>query len=109
MNYELAKKLKEAGFPQSGQWGDITDVNNRVVGFVNKTATHVVPTLSELIESCGTNFDTLTLSTKQTGYAQVSDWWYATAKCDKDAIPPMAEGETPEEAVANLWLALQHK
>ena len=97
MNYKLALKLKEAGFPQDrtnqikecGGWGGIggdEDVIN--------------PTLSELIKACGNRFAMLAIGQGK---------WYARADqtCDECAFDePIAYGETPEEAVANLWLAL---
>lgn len=80
MNYELAKKLKEAGFPQelnNGDWAYFTDKDeytdneihlmhddNDEGCFVGNSYSHryfdhdptswtKVPTLSELIEACG--------------------------------------------------------
>ena len=61
-----------------------------------------LPTLEELIEACGDEFRGL----------EVGDWpaedkshiWYAKSKSQV-----IAEGSTPEEAVANLWLELNKK
>ena len=111
MEYELALKLKNAGFPQcededrpmclaNGCWRAGSDY-----GYENSHN----PTLSELINSCRDYFNYLKLGTKQIGEKGVSDCWYATAKVDKGEIVPIAEGFTPEEAVAALWLALNEK
>jgi len=91
MNYELAKKLKDAGFPQvidfrSGQfYEEGEDVAN--------------PSLSELIEACD----------KLNGFGQLGrangGWnvWQLGVRY------PKAFSETPEEAVASLWLELNKK
>lgn len=81
MNYELAKKLKDAGFPQDGI-GQFIDV---------KLAS---PTLSELIEACGDKFR---------GLSKRANWRA------QDVMGIEEFGDTPEEAVANLYLALNNK
>ncbi len=82
MNYELAKQLKDAGFPQ-----DECCVHGK------SGHDHVFePSLSELIEACGDEFH---------GLWRVMDEWFA-----KDARGLEIKGSTPEEAVAKLWLAL---
>lgn len=49
MNYELAKELKDAGFPQKGEWATIG-----VSGALIKHSGDLyIPTLSELIRACG--------------------------------------------------------
>lgn len=90
MDYELAKKLMDAGFPQIGK--------GRFIGSPNKLVWRTddrvyVPTLEELIEACGTKFASLD---KQ------RDGWLASANYDQSCV-----AETPAEAVACLWLALQ--
>ena len=86
MNYELAKKLKDAGFPQKGNGFTLypNDGIHTEVSF---------PTLSELIEECGGNSKALIQQNNKTM------WEYAID--GRGAI-----GQTPEEAVANLWLEL---
>ena len=81
MNYELAKKLKDAGFP----WQDR-----------NVLTSSSYPTLSELIEACGSEF--ISLQNKNLL------GWYSVANTQSGI--KTGEGSTPEEAVANLWLAL---
>lgn len=88
MNYELAKKLMDAGFPPfdgkhcSGCYCD---------------ETLFVPTLSELIKACGNSF------IKVMKYFE-EDNFLATG--DKKGDIFLGDGKTPEEAVANLWLEL---
>jgi hypothetical protein len=84
MKYELAKELKDAGFPgivlcDCHEPSKVLDA----------------PTLSELIEACGERFFSLQTSGKG------GPGWYSIA-----TGMVTAEGTTPEEAVARLWLAL---
>ena len=122
MNYELAKKLKEAGFPQelnNGDWAYFTDKDeytdneihlmhddNDEGCFVGNSYSHryfdhdptswtKVPTLSELIEACGTWIDLY-------GY---NDRWYASPNTANENRN-IYYGSSPEEAVARLWLSL---
>lgn len=92
MDYELTKQLKEAGFPQkggSGRWAtNCTDTKCQ----------KYIPTLSELIESCGDGFFSLS---KHIGF------WSARTKQDCRGLPWAAWEKTPEEAVAGLYLKLQ--
>ena len=89
MNYELAKKLKDAGFPQreptftkfsEGTWEAVYE-----------------PTLSELIEDCK-NISTI----RRTGLDGAEKW-------SADATDyPEVYGKTPEEAIGNLWLTINN-
>ncbi len=88
MNYELAKKLKDAGFPEM-EW--------RIEQFL-KHGPAKLPTLSELIEACGDSLGDLTRTD--------SGWM---TNCENIGNNPQTEGSTPEEAVANLWLELNKK
>lgn len=101
MTYELAKKLKNAGFSQEGKgWKGRLPSFNPISLFVT---TVYFPTLSELIEACGDGFFSLKLvpnsreglnwRTRSTEYKQSHEF----------------AGQTPEEAVANLWLELNKK
>ena len=104
MNYELAKKLKDTGFPQKSKYeGDICQYDNlhHLGYYISKDNKNVyVPTLSELIEACGDRFSFLAVLQGTQGKiwrASVPGevfWW---------------NGSTPEEAVANLWLELNKK
>jgi hypothetical protein len=95
MTYELAKTLKDAGFPQNLNPGNGE-------GFVYegdhpKGPGVYCPTLSELIEACGSDFYEL---------KNLTFGWIANA--DSDYLK-RGDGSTPEEAVARLWLALNKK
>lgn len=105
MNYELAKQLKDAGFPMKLAlpnsefiWGG-TDTNGTVYQY---------PTLSELVEACGDDFMGIgrTYNTEKSK----DNSWEATQKtwcCDEHGENrKYGYGSTPEEAVAKLWLEL---
>lgn len=103
MNYDLAKKLKDAGFPQRKNLD--TDLYyilpDRIGTIKHEYAGESVikrPTLSELIEACGSQFGNLVL--RKDGQWEV---------CDNNLNhrAKIAEGTTPEIAVAELFLALQ--
>ncbi len=92
MNYELAKKLKDAGFPQEGdgsvRWTD-QEPNLGIPVYQ--------PTLSELIEACGDKFEFM-------GKGDPVSEWIAFDNGELNG-----RGSTPEIAVANLYLALNTK
>jgi hypothetical protein len=98
MEYELAKELKDMGFPQ----GTTVDANryNHLAPDGNPTAPYLIdcayiPTLEELIEACGGfAFKLLKLPGER---------WFAEESGDN------AYGSTPLEAVARLYLALNKK
>ena len=116
MDYELAKKLKDAGFPQNDnclQWFDKTydfDLNDyNGCGMegeqdeFKKDEDVALPTLSELIEACykeGIYFELQGYNNEWLAF----DGTQLTKEFNKKG-----EGKTPEEAVANLWLALNKK
>lgn len=104
MNYELAKELKEAGFPQKGlgRWVDDTNgIWSDRPDYDSKFAFAYFPSLEELIEACGEAFNDLQRPTSDTAERK----WYALATAPTKPWPH-GEGETPTEAVARLWLAL---
>jgi hypothetical protein len=96
MNYELAKKLKEAGFPQKESnllnktisVGFSTDINNPNTCFY-------FPTLSELIKECIHFWKLTNIGT---------NFWEARSCFGKYEC--IGLGDTPEESIANLWLKL---
>jgi hypothetical protein len=71
------------------------------------------PTLSELIEACGDEFDALYRLEKDYVSAvsedRVPGGWEATPEDKGEERGWFCWGKTPEEAVANLWLALNPK
>lgn len=101
MKPELAKQLKDAGFPQppkpppeyaSLAWhGDV-----------------YIPTLSELIEACGE----LPIIFKSGGRWFAATWegkFFGDHYIDGRLEYNLQESDTPEEAVAHLWLELNKK
>jgi hypothetical protein len=127
MTYELAKQLKDAGFPQkwkNGKGKIDCPCRNRGKGNImtqseldgscGKDFEVYKPTLSELIEVCGKETLVLWMHNKK---------WFAglrtimTFKNSKGIVLTDTHtlvidyedykiGETPEEAVAKLWLEL---
>lgn len=92
ISYELAKKLREAGFPNLQSRND--DV---LLDYAESI------TLEELIDACGDKFSYL--SKKHGG------WQANSIFIVKDNVAGQEEwiGKTSLEAVANLWLALNKK
>lgn len=118
MTYDLAKQLKDAGFPQKG---------NNIRGYIEvandppycissyehaiKTLSlsqwqgellAYIPTLSELIEACG---DRELEFWVRSDHARVR----TNDIHDDDGTPTWFEGSTPKEAVAKLFIALNEK
>lgn len=103
MEYDLAKSLKDAGFPQDlkdkeglvpEDWyrdGKTWDETSKVICYV--------PTLEELIEAIGPDFNTLCQQDESL------DKWVAIS----DLEDIFEGGATPTEAIAKLWLALNKK
>lgn len=104
MNYELAKKLKVAGFPQRSEKSwifskrglSIKDTpskkQKRQMDLVGVDVVSA-PSLSELIYRCGDKFWSLIIG------------WTA----QDISATHFGDGLTPEEAVASLWLELNKK
>lgn len=92
MNYELAKELEDAGFPQGGEGRWTFPPNNLVTRARDRV---YVPTLEELIEACGNSFKLERLDL----YEKPSSW-------KAETFFDRGEGSTPVESVARLWLAL---
>ncbi len=93
MTYELAKKLKDAGFPQNG-------FDKEPLTWQEKHHAYF-PALSELIEACGAEFKELMRVPHP--HLDKNPWYCRGWETE------IFEGSTPEEAVANLWLALNNK
>jgi hypothetical protein len=112
MNYELAKQLKEAGFPQDILHYQGKDVGLKIMSLdANSRSLHrdnplYFPTLEELIDACGEAFRAVEYSsiTKEwTGAAN----FYAVINGKTFLRRESANGSTSTEAVARLWLAMQ--
>lgn len=112
MDYELAKQLKDAGFPQDigSIWITRDDSyagilpknikNGDIIQFEPKNDAVVKPTLSELIEACGDKFDCL--------IRRYDGVWISYGITGGD-YNINTKGKTPEKAVARLWLELNKK
>ena len=101
MNYKLAKKLKDAGFKY-----DFENISHRKAYNgpdypEDWTQALSVPSLSEIIEACGEEFESIIYSNKKE--------WYAYGSSKGVIHDNESRGLTPEEAVANLWLELNKK
>lgn len=106
MNYELAKKLKDAGFPQEGKAGDrVFPDKERGDGTIENGYFIKCPTLSELIEACEGKMVSLISTSERNGRIPGGKEWAVTSR----DIPDIIKADTPEEAVANLWLELRGK
>ena len=89
ISFELARKLKDAGFPQSELARAQQEAGYDYVS---------MPTLSTLIEACGADFGAL---------GREADCWVACEYVSERGTWENAhEGQTPEDAVARLWLSL---
>jgi hypothetical protein len=88
ISYQLARSLKDAGFPQSNLARAQQQAGYDYVS---------LPTLSTLIEACGENFGAL---------GREPDCWVACEYVSEGGEWTNAhEGETPEDAVARLGLS----
>lgn len=117
MNYELAKKLKDAWFPQPqgddggesltgyGADGDEVQYDN-CCGFWRGSIVAYAPTLSELIAACG---DRQVVIWKYESLWYAGIYTYGSEIYIDDYPMSVNDGSTPLKAVANLWLALNEK
>jgi hypothetical protein len=119
MNYELAKQLKDAGFPQTTKYllrkyslaempieirrppdgMEVAVLSGKIEWEVS------TPTLEELIEACPKNIGSATfvLGSANQGKKWVACYFdFVTNRCAE----LNESGSTPVEAVARLWLAL---
>lgn len=103
MNYELAKQLKDAGFPQGDKTGKMfctykgNNDHHCSEDFCLKPEI-TIPTLEELIEACGTQLDYID--------NQWTKWVVYGDSTEDKTVDIKFEGKTPTEAVAKLWLEL---
>ena len=109
MQYELAKELKDAGFPQLDYSCILQDLEDVAIQDKNDSSVwYYKPTLSELIEACGENFE-LTDCFGVLRDVESNKLWLARKHYGIEKPPELGDGATPEEAVAKLWLALNKK
>lgn len=96
MKYELAKELKEVGFPQNDPKTHFPEVCQ----YEEKKPSDCyisTPTLEELIEACGEGVFTLYSTPANKKWEATITRWEQTIR---------GEGSSAIEAVARLWLAL---
>lgn len=114
MNYELARKLKDAGYPQNDGIAIVEDGTTFNVGKNDILTDEMcfVPTLEELIEACkkthesnGYTFDFVINYVNSEEPYWFAGYEYMDGWCEGED----GQGATPAEAVANLWLALNKK
>lgn len=114
MKYELAKELKEAGFPYTRRNTISNQIRNGEWELANHLqrvdTTWVEPTLSELIEACGIEFNILQNASDDFGKsAWLANYGRDETEYGKRITNITETGSTPEEAVAKLWIALNKK
>lgn len=122
MTYELAKELKDAGFPQPDasyqgtyKYFPVGFTDREFLDFTDeqkKSMSFYIPTLSELIEACGNIFLWKFEKEWCAGYHDPEDNRGEWDNCYIDLSfvkGKIGYGSTPEEAVARLWLALNKK
>jgi hypothetical protein len=97
MDYELAKELKDAGFPQEKCSSLIYQGKSEAIG---------CPTLEELIEKCGDGFAQLHRRwVNGTYHAFGGEYLVGPSKWQFELM----DYPTADEAVARLWLTLNKK
>lgn len=111
MKLELAKELKNAGFPniqalQHRQGREFLTADGRTsfysLGEVAPRENWFIPTLEELIAACE----------KKEGYNHFSlahrqDGWFASIDGQDEHFYSVSQEATAEDSVARLWLALE--
>lgn len=105
MDYGLAKQLKDAGFIQKGKGEFINEYG--LAGVLTPDVAYS-PTLSELIEACGDRFGSVCAYHKKNEDDSMKIYTW-TANCYYPLPSIQTKGDTPNEAVAKLWLALNSK
>ena len=130
ITYELALKLKEAGFPQPEEHKDghydswilqnthgkayYKPLNGEIItqilfpGMCYAREAVYIPTLSELIEACEGALESLENKIDRKSMERVWKAWGIEMEPWNPASNQMGQGISPEEAVANLYLSL-HK
>ena len=120
IDYELAKQLKEAGFPQellNGNkfyylgYGDLSKLDIFCEHRGGEVFSHIkIPTLLELIEACGEKLSyiegSFRLSRCNDCKKEGKPHWTAIGWNLKKENLEIKCGNSPEEAVAKLWLKL---
>lgn len=123
MDYELAKELKNVGFPQMGDGKALVlhsadmfeDEGEQSMAVISWERYVLIapefkdrevfywPTLSEIIEACGDNFYQLVRNDEE--YESKVWGWYASQHTGMGGQTD--GGKTPEIALARLWLLMR--
>lgn len=103
LTYQDCKELKDAGFPQ--REGHLVCEHGEHITKLGACKTYYEPSFSELLELCGDKF-TLLEKTKMR-------WWACGCARENDGTLKHKKetdfaGASPEQAVKNLWVALNH-
>jgi len=126
LDFELAKELKEAGYSQYGknwwvlenhetEWKEVnedTHLNFYELGKRLQDSAYL-PTLSELIRACDVPFERRITTIHQQaepnehGNGCIARWYAHGVWWDTSEHDVYGEGDTPEQAVARLWIALK--
>ncbi len=109
---EAAIKLKAAGWPQNGEYEviyyDLPVMELMALQHIKEKEeelnTHAIsgPSLGQLIEACGNEIN---LEISKDNQTCIYQW----GNSDEDGTPYRYYGPTPEDAAAELWIALQTK
>lgn len=122
ISYELARELKVAGFPLETVGKLQIPDKETEYAFLQDGVWYVKPTLTRLIEFCGEKIQAVSKLVyakceckdcdlrDKIGFVVEPVRWYAAASLNWQTAPRYTllgeYGDTPEEAVARLWLAL---
>lgn len=94
LTYQKVIELKDNGFPTKSIWfGEDPTGSKFLLG---------APSLSELIEACGIKFDSLIKNSEGVWEAEGED-------CGEFSFLYFGKGDSPEIAIANLWLDMNDK
>lgn len=109
MDYSLAKKLKDAGFPLPDRRCSYCIEQSYVSCTVCEDAVEAHPTLTELIEACFDREKSFQLAYEPEQEFTDATWGASIIRRDGKIDTHIVFGSTPEEAVATLWLELNKK
>jgi hypothetical protein len=107
IDYELAKEMKDAGFPQEvtrGMYYREVDGEQRLLPGMAPDCTRV-PTLEEVIEECAKKGDDFRLMGCFCSNTSTPTWWSANLMKKTNELERWSSGKTPLEAACRLWLA----
>lgn len=104
IDYELAQELKDAGFPL--QECTLKGCYYSGGSLDEDGKNYHYPTLSELIEACGDEFESLYKLEGGTRSVKGNDVIGGYECMPRKESCGWSWGSTPEEAVAKLWLAI---